>query len=522
MRKTSILPDIDLQNSMEYYGMYNSRDFYKGTSFKMSGEWSANTHYFNDEYIIDFVSWDGSLWACQRSHLSSVGNEPNVNSRFWTEVITGVEGKAYVPSLDDDGNLIFSLDGNPPTEPIDLASFKGEPGKDGKDGKDGTDGSSAYEIAKEQDPSIGTEEEWIKSLQGLTYKPIKIENNLLYFQADNGQTITVSTENIKGDKGDKGDTGADGYTPSFIESVIIYELSYGSDASARLIPIRQEDNHYDYQLELKLPEGKPGKTGAKGDKGDKGDQGVAGPTPHFKLVRNDELKSTELYFALGDSQSWENLGEVGGKSPKLIRVLSTVENPDTQDNTRRNDRILWGYDGIPVSEWTTLCYLDDLRGDENIWVGCEEPKMLDGVTPDHSKIWYDPCDEAIDKFSTTDFIYQSYLDSGGNLPKDEFIAAFSSINKTSGFEVKFAKSFEDLGEPNDEKSGILWLIPNDISETNNNYIEYIVVYNEETKIYSWEQWGTQSINIDLKNYYTKDEVDSLLEEVSSTVWTKLI
>lgn len=515
MRKTSILPDVDLQNSMEYYGMYNSRDFYKGTSFKMSGEWSANTHYFNDEYIIDFVSWDGSLWACQRSHLSSVGNEPNVNSRFWTEVITGVEGKAYVPSLDEDGNLIFSLEGNPPTEPIDLTSFKGEPGKDG------TDGASAYEIAKEQDPSIGTEEEWIKSLQGLTYKPIKIENNLLYFQAENGQTITVSTENIKGDKGDKGDTGADGYTPNFIESVIIYELSYGSNASARLIPIRQESNHYDYQLELKLPEGKPGKTGAKGDKGDKGDQGVAGPTPHFKLVRNDELKSTELYFALGDSQSWENLGEVGGKSPKLIRVLSTVENPDTQDDTRRNDRILWGYDGIPVSEWSTLCYLDDLRGDENIWVGCEEPKMLDGVTPDHDKIWYDPCDEAVDQFSTTDFIYQSYLDSGGNLPKDEFIEAFSSINKTSGFEVKFAKSFEDLGEPNEEKANILWLVPSSTSEPNNKYIEYIALYNQSTEEYTWEQWGSQDMTINLEDYYTKDEVDTLLQDISSTIWIPL-
>nr|DAE20066.1 MAG TPA: hypothetical protein [CrAss-like virus sp. ctYsL76] len=37
-RSNDILPQVDLSNSREYYGMYNSRDFYKGTSFKMSGE----------------------------------------------------------------------------------------------------------------------------------------------------------------------------------------------------------------------------------------------------------------------------------------------------------------------------------------------------------------------------------------------------------------------------------------------------------------------------------------------------
>ena len=30
MKKINIQPDIDLQNSREYMGAYNSRDFYKG------------------------------------------------------------------------------------------------------------------------------------------------------------------------------------------------------------------------------------------------------------------------------------------------------------------------------------------------------------------------------------------------------------------------------------------------------------------------------------------------------------
>jgi hypothetical protein len=34
----NILPDVDLINSREYYGAYNSKDLYKGKSFNMTGE----------------------------------------------------------------------------------------------------------------------------------------------------------------------------------------------------------------------------------------------------------------------------------------------------------------------------------------------------------------------------------------------------------------------------------------------------------------------------------------------------
>ena len=39
----------------------------------------------------------------------------------------------------------------------------GAPGADGKDGKDG---KSAYDIAKEKNPDVGSEEEWLASLKG--------------------------------------------------------------------------------------------------------------------------------------------------------------------------------------------------------------------------------------------------------------------------------------------------------------------------------------------------------------------
>ena len=39
-------------------------------------------------------------------------------------------------------------------------------GTPGADGKDGADGKSAYEIAKEKNPDVGSEEEWLASLKG--------------------------------------------------------------------------------------------------------------------------------------------------------------------------------------------------------------------------------------------------------------------------------------------------------------------------------------------------------------------
>ena len=51
--------------------------------------------------------------------------------------------------------------------------------------------------------------------------------------------------------------------------------------------------------------------------------------------------------------------------------------------------------------------------------------------------------------------------------------------------------------------------------SNDLYQEYICVLKDEE--YVWELWGSGSAQIDLDNYYTKDEVDSLLQDVSSTI-----
>lgn len=57
-------------------------DVYRGTSFKFSPTWTPSTYYYNDDYIVDFVAYNGSLWACTRSHLSSTGTVPQAGSAY--------------------------------------------------------------------------------------------------------------------------------------------------------------------------------------------------------------------------------------------------------------------------------------------------------------------------------------------------------------------------------------------------------------------------------------------------------
>lgn len=238
------LTPFDVSSSREYYGLNSSSDIYKGTSFKYSGQWATNTHYFNDEYIVDFVSWNGSLWACQRNHLSTDGTVPSENSRYWTFVLSGVEGKTYIPKVKD-GILTFELQDGKIPESIELASLKGADGKNGIDGIDGAPGKN-----------------------GATYIPDQeINNGFLTFRSNQtNDVIKVDVSSLKGDKGD---------------AVV----------------------------------------------------------PEFKLIKDEDTGSMELIWRV-DNQKWTSLGSIGGKSPKLMRVLSTVKNPDKQDETLLNDRIV--------------------------------------------------------------------------------------------------------------------------------------------------------------------------------------
>lgn len=86
-------------------------------------------------------------------------------------------------------------------------------------------------------------------------------------------------------------------------------------------------------------------------------------------------------------------------------------------------------------------------GDQNIYIGCNAPE-------DKSQIWYDPCDSSIGEIDSLKIVYDAYLQSGGSLDNTEFRNAFRDFSKL-GFEVKWAATFDDLGDPTEDKLGYL-------------------------------------------------------------------
>lgn len=170
--------------------------------------------------------------------------------------------------------------------------------------------------------------------------------------------------------------------------------------------------------------------------------------------------------------------------PATVTVISEVEKlaPDAQPyvtdlNPDISDANLKF--GIPQGEKGD-------PGDENIAIGCQSD--FPNNEPEHDKIWYDPCDEAMDQYSVQDFLYHSYFAVGGTLNQEQFEAAWKSFPNTSGFEIRFANSFEELGDPTVDKLGKLYMIPATSTVLHDLFEEYIVVHSPSTTedVYMWE------------------------------------
>lgn len=664
MKKNNILPTIDLQNSREYSGAYNSRDFYKGTSFKMAGEWITNTHYFNDEYIVDFVSFEGALLSCIRSHTSSslnmpelvrendkiIGIKPNL---FWAFVMAGVEGpagKVWVPEVKN-GIISWKLDDETPTS-IPSTNIIGPQGPEGKT------------------PVLGL-----------------LKKGDLYYLTVNGEPLkdpeteeNVPVQGPKGDTGNPGPKGADGKTPVFKIENGNWMLSYdnnkwenlgkavgedgvngkdGKNGKDGITPyLRIENGRWMLSMDnqsswkdigqatgARGPEGRPGIDGRNGHDGKDGEDGIS---PILKITDN------KWYVSYNDGATWQVLGRsIGdqgepGKTPKLIRVFGDPA-------TLLDDRILWGYDGVPVSEWTVLCYLNELKGDsiksvnitdaegsleltmesskvitatgsvlprfnagtietvewdqnpslvidktnaprewalnvkvpkgkpatvtvvseveklapdaqpyvtdlnpdisdanlkfgipqgekgdpgdENIAIGCQSD--FPNNEPEHDKIWYDPCDEAMDQYSVQDFLYHSYIAVGGTLNQEQFEAAWKSFPNTAGI-VEIIDSLEsdktDAALSAAQGKALKTLIDDlkasvaaalDYKGTKDSYDQLPSSGNKKGDVwnvvaahgttpagtnYAWDgaKWDPLGGTIDLSGYYTKSQVDDAI------------
>lgn len=321
MKRSNVNVIIDNAiNSQDYYRMYSSRDFYRGTSFKMAGAWTPDTHYFNDEHIIDFISCEGALLYCLRGHLSSEWNKPNLI--YKDDIIVGVESNPYwafimgnsgkgqkgdkgdigpigpsgtdgiTPQLKiEDGRWLLSMDKGQTWQ--DIGQATGDPGQNGTDGKNGSDGigvipggTTGQALVKKSDADYDTE-----------WKTISEGGEIPNFDAEvaNVSSTTEANANVvlEGDifkfsfglpKGTDGSNGEDGKT-SYLhikysnDGGVTFTGNNGEDPGAWIgiyvdYNINDSDDPSDYKW-TKI-KGEPGITGDPGTAGKDGVDGLPG------------------------------------------------------------------------------------------------------------------------------------------------------------------------------------------------------------------------------------------------------
>lgn len=259
-----ILPNIDLNNSRDFYGSYNTRDLYKGKSFNMAGEWKAGAHYFNDDSLQDFVSYNGVLLSCNKSHIATSNTEPKIkyriedgiqipegiiNTSYWTFVLAGIPGKTkiYIPKYDSSTGILtwdVSYDESE-IEPMNIkgagiTSISDETSDDGKFQKltiqygDGEE--EVIELPHGKDGKNGD-----------TYKPdiSEFENNkiTISFVNNNDNTVRISHEIDFSDTIDKIQSEVkNDVTPSFKIEDNILKVSFNGETWEQVGSIYKTDS----------------------------------------------------------------------------------------------------------------------------------------------------------------------------------------------------------------------------------------------------------------------------------------
>ena len=243
----------------------NSVNYNKGKSFRFS-EWNSSTLYSNDDYVQDFVSYMGSMYACIQTNIAV---EPT-NELYWKLVVSGQQGiqgeqgntgVTFTPHVDADGNLSWTNNGgleNPQT-----VNIKGPKGAD---------------------------------------------------------------STVPGPKGDKGDTGIGLTGPQGRTGEMGIGLEFNWDGTKLGIK-RTVDDEYTY-VDLKGTTGSRGLRGLTGNTGPEGPQGPKGDSLYIQVSKPNEFGQRFLQKRYSESEEWVSffdLSQMRGPKGDSIIVERNLE-----------------------------------------------------------------------------------------------------------------------------------------------------------------------------------------------------
>ena len=413
----------------------NSINYNKGKSFRFS-EWNSSTLYSNDDYIQDFVSYMGSMYACIQTNTAV---EPT-NELYWKLVVSGqpgIQGKqgntgvTFTPHVDIDGNLSWTNDGgleNPQT--VNIKGPKGAdstvPGPKGDKGNDGVGLTGPQGRTGEM--GIGLEFNWDGTKLGIkrtiddeyTYVDLKGTTGARGLKGNTGNTGPVGPKGPKGDSlyiqvSEPNEFGQRFLQKRYDENdawVSFFDLSQmrGPKGDTIIVERNLETGNIEYRYQNQPSSANKiliYKDDIKGPKGD---------TIAKTYVADDGY----LYIQLSGEDLPRRVGYVRGDRGADGReiVLRVYSGPSEDPNDPRiGTHLQWKYAGDEYKLWTNLIQINDLM---NI--------ALAGL-----KLEYNTVSETDETGITTKYDvielshYQVEFDENNNLVLTEKIANLSSV-----------------------------------------------------------------------------------------------
>lgn len=413
----------------------NNINYNKGKSFRFS-EWNSSTLFSNDDYIQDFVSYMGSMYACIQTNT---GVEPT-NELYWKLVISGqqgVQGKqgktgvTFTPHVDSQGNLSWTNNGgleNPVT-----VNIKGQKGDTGKDSTvPGPKGDSIVgpvgPRGKQGEQGIGLEFNWDGTKLGIKRT---IDEEYTYVDLK-------GTTGSRGFRGLTGNTGPEGPIGPKGDSLYI-QVSEPNEFGQRFLQKRYNENEawvsfFDLS-QMRGPKGDSIIVERNTETGNIEYRYQNQPSTANKvLIYKDDIKGPKgdtiartyvaddgyLYIQLSGEDIPRRVGYVRGDRGEDGReiVLRVYTGPsEDPDDPRIGTHLQWKYAGDEYKLWTNLIQINDLM---NV--------ALAGLKLEYKEIKESDIEGVETKYEVIELShYQVEFDENNNLVLTKKIANLSSV-----------------------------------------------------------------------------------------------